>query len=288
VFFKIFSSKKWVNITVNVLIGIAGVLFIAQTAGLGMRWYISGNAPWGNAYEAINYVAWSLMLFGLAFGRKSELTVAATTFLTAIILGFAHLNWLDPEIANLVPVLNSWWMLVHVSIIVASYGPFALSMILGVFALFLYIFTTNKNKKKIELTLKEITIINEMALTIGLVMLTIGNFLGGMWANESWGRYWGWDPKETWALISIMIGAFVLHMRLIPGLRSRYTFNLWSIIAFYSIMMTFFGVNFYLSGLHSYASGDKVITPTSVYYSLGILLVLGTLAYLKHVKFYKK
>lgn len=288
VFFKIFSSKKWVNITVNVLIGIAGVLFIAQTAGLGMRWYISGNAPWGNAYEAINYVAWSLMLFGLAFGRKSELTVAATTFLTAIILGFAHLNWLDPEIANLVPVLNSWWMLVHVSIIVASYGPFALSMILGVFALFLYIFTTNKNKKKIELTLKEITIINEMALTIGLVMLTVGNFLGGMWANESWGRYWGWDPKETWALISIMIGAFVLHMRLIPGLRSRYTFNLWSIIAFYSIMMTFFGVNFYLSGLHSYASGDKVITPTSVYYSLGILLVLGTLAYLKHVKFYKK
>ena len=287
-FFKIFSSKKWVNITVNVLIGIAGVLFIAQTAGLGMRWYISGNAPWGNAYEAINYVAWSLMLFGLAFGRKSELTVAATTFLTAIILGFAHLNWLDPEIANLVPVLNSWWMLVHVSIIVASYGPFALSMILGVFALFLYIFTTNKNKKKIELTLKEITIINEMALTICLVMLTVGNFLGGMWANESWGRYWGWDPKETWALISIMIGAFVLHMRLIPGLRSRYTFNLWSIIAFYSIMMTFFGVNFYLSGLHSYASGDKVITPTSVYYSLGILLVLGTLAYLKHVKFYKK
>jgi ABC-type transport system involved in cytochrome c biogenesis permease subunit len=119
-------------------------------------------------------------------------------------------------------------------------------------------------------------------------MLTIGNFLGGQWANESWGRYWGWDPKETWALISIMIGAFVLHMRLIPGLRSRYTFNLWSIIAFYSIMMTFFGVNFYLSGLHSYASGDKVITPTSVYYSLGILLVLGTLAYLKHVKFYKK
>jgi cytochrome c-type biogenesis protein CcsB len=288
VFFKIFSTKKWVNVTVNILIGIAGVLFIAQTVGLGMRWYISGNAPWGNAYEAINYVAWSLMLFGLAFGRKSELTVGATTFLTAIILAFAHQNWLDPEIANLVPVLNSWWMLVHVSIIVASYGPFALSMILGVFALFLYIFTNNKNKKKIELTLKEITVINEMALTIGLVMLTIGNFLGGMWANESWGRYWGWDPKETWALISIMNGAFVLHMRLIPGLRSRITFNLWSIIAFYSIMMTFFGVNFYLSGLHSYASGDRVITPSSVYYSLVILAILGSLAYIKHVKFYKK
>ena len=288
VFFKIFSTKKWVNITVSVLIGIVGVLFLLQTAGLGMRWYISGNAPWSNAYEAINYVAWSLMLFGLAFGRKSELTAGATTFLTAIILAFAHQNWLDPEIANLQPVLNSWWMLVHVSIIVASYGPFALGMILGVFALFLMVFTNKKNKKKMDINIKEITVINEMALTIGLVMLTIGNFLGGMWANESWGRYWGWDPKETWALISIMICAFVLHMRLIPGLRSRFTFNLWSILTFYSIMMTFFGVNFYLSGLHSYASGDRVITPASVFYSIGFTAILGTLAYFKYQKYYKK
>ena len=288
VFIKIFSTKKWVNTAVKILTIIALILFTMHTAGLGMRWYISGNAPWSNAYESIIYVAWSVMLFGLAFGKKSELTVAATTFLTAIILAFAHQNWLDPEIANLVPVLNSWWLLVHVSIIVASYGPFALGMILGVFALFLYILTNKTNKKKIALTLQEITIVNEMALTIGLIMLTIGNFLGGMWANESWGRYWGWDPKETWALISIMVYAFVLHMRLIPGLRARYTFNLWSIIAFYAIMMTYFGVNFYLSGLHSYASGDKVITPTSVYNTLGILIVLGTLAYLKYLKYYKK
>lgn len=288
VFVKIFSTKKWVNTAVKILIIMAAILFVLHTTGLAMRWYISGNAPWSNAYESIIYVAWSVMLFGLAFGKKSELTVAATTFLTAIILVFAHQNWLDPEIANLVPVLNSWWLLVHVSIIVASYGPFALGMILGVFALFLYIFTNEKNKKKIDLNLREITIINEMSLTIGLIMLTIGNFLGGMWANESWGRYWGWDPKETWALISIMVYAFVLHMRLIPGLRGRYTFNLWSIIAFYSIMMTYFGVNFYLSGLHSYASGDKVITPNSVYYSLLILITLGLGAYIKYLKFYKK
>jgi ABC-type transport system involved in cytochrome c biogenesis permease subunit len=118
-------------------------------------------------------------------------------------------------------------------------------MILGIFTLFLMVFTTEKNKKKLDLAIRELTIINEMSITIGLIMLTIGNFLGGMWANESWGRYWGWDPKETWALISIMLYAFVLHMRLIPGLRSRFTFNLWSIITYASIMMTYLGVNFY-------------------------------------------
>ena len=284
---QIFHDKKWIGYLVKTLIGATILLFVLHILGLASRWYISGNAPWSNAYESIIYVAFATMLFGLSFGRKSSLTIAATTFLTAIILAFAHQNWLDPEIANLQPVLNSWWLLVHVSIIVASYGPFSLGMILGIVALFLTIFTTEKNKKKMELNIKEITTINEMAVTIGLVMLTIGNFLGGMWANESWGRYWGWDPKETWALISIMIYAFVLHMRLIPGMRSRFTFNLWSILAYFSIMMTYFGVNFYLSGLHSYASGDQVITPNSVFYSIGFITILGVFAWFRHRKFYK-
>ncbi len=285
---QIFYDKKAIRYLVKGLIAIIIVLFVMHTLGLGARWYISGNAPWSNAYESIIYVAWATMLFGLSFGRKSSLTIAATAFLTAVILGFAHQNWLDPEIANLQPVLNSWWLLVHVSIIVASYGPLSLGMILGIFALFLMVFTTKKNKKKLGLAIQELTVINEMSVTIGLIMLTIGNFLGGMWANESWGRYWGWDPKETWALISIMLYAFILHMRLIPGLRSRYTYNLWSIITFASIMMTYFGVNFYLSGLHSYASGDKVITPTSVYYSIAFVSILGTAAWFKHKKYYKK
>lgn len=139
-----------------------------------------------------------------------------------------------------------------------------------------------------DLNIREITIINEMALTVGLVMLTIGNFLGGQWANESWGRYWGWDPKETWALISIMVYAFVIHMRFVPALKGKWIFNLMSIIAFYSIMMTYFGVNFYLTGLHSYAKGDKVVTPVEFYYSLAILSVIATLAYVKYRKYLKK
>ena len=286
VIIQIFNSKQWVNYVIKFMIGIVAVLFIMHTLGLAARWYISGNAPWSNAYESIIYVGWATMIFGFYLGRKSALTIAATTFITSIILFVASMNWLDPEIANLQPVLNSWWLLVHVSIIVASYGPLTLGMILGIFALFLIVFTTKNNKKKMDINIKEITVINEMAVTVGLVMLTIGNFLGGMWANESWGRYWGWDPKETWALISIMIYAFVLHMRLIPGLRGRYTFNLWTIIAYASIMMTYFGVNFYLSGLHSYASGDKVITPSFVYYSIAFVAVLGTAAYFRYKKFY--
>lgn len=264
------------------------VLFILHTAGLIARWYISGHAPWSDAYESMIYVAWATMLFGLLFGRKSDLTIAATAFVTSMILMIAHWNWMDPAIANLVPVLDSYWLMIHVSVIVGSYGPFTIGMILGAVALILMTLTNSRNKAKMDLTIKEITIITEMALTIGLVMLTIGNFLGGQWANESWGRYWGWDPKETWALVSIMIYAFVIHMRLVPGLRSRWLFNFMAVVSFASILMTYFGVNFYLSGLHSYASGDKVITPTFVYYSMAVVGLLGAVSYWRFTKHYKK
>src|SRR5690606_2459229 len=123
--------------------------------------------------------------------------------------------------------------------------------------------------------LKEITYINEMALTVGLVMLTIGNFMGGQWANESWGRYWGWDPKETWALISIMVYAFVIHMRFVPALRGLWVYNLISVLVFFSIMMSYFGVNFYLSGLHSYSKGDQVVTPSFVLISVACISLLA-------------
>ena len=286
---QIFNDKRKVlNISITVFKWIIVGLFLLHTAGLIVRWYISGHAPWSDAYESMIYVAWATMFFGLAFGRKSDLTIASTAFVTAMILMIAHWNWMDPAIANLQPVLNSYWLMIHVAVIVASYGPFTLGMILGVVSLLLMIFTTKKNKTKMDLNIKELTIINEMALTVGLVMLTIGNFLGGMWANESWGRYWGWDPKETWALISIMIYAFVIHMRLVPGLRSRWGFNLASIIAFASIMMTYFGVNFYLAGLHSYASGDQIVSVQFIGIAVAIVAVLGFFAYRGYAKFYRK
>ena len=262
--------------------------FGLHTLGLIARWYISGHAPWSDAYESMIYVAWATMAFGVMLGKKSDLTFASTAFVTAMILMIAHWNWMDPSIGNLQPVLNSYWLMIHVAIIVGSYGPFTLGMILGLITLLLLVLTNAKNKDKMALNIKELTIINEMALTVGLVMLTIGNFLGGMWANESWGRYWGWDPKETWALISIMIYAFVIHMRLIPGLRIRFGFSVASILAFGSILMTYFGVNFYLAGLHSYAKDDQEISIMYIAIALLSITLLSVLAYRKHLKYFKK
>ena len=286
---QIFRERsKIINITATVLKYSIVALFILHSMGLVVRWYISGHAPWSDAYESMIYVAWATMLFGLIFGRKSNLTIAATAFVASMILMIAHWNWMDPAIANLQPVLDSYWLMIHVAVIVASYGPFTLGMILGLVSLLLMTFTTNHNRKKMLLNIKELTIINEMSLTVGLVMLTIGNFLGGMWANESWGRYWGWDPKETWALISIMIYAFVIHMRLIPGLRGRFAFNFASIAAFSSIIFTYFGVNFYLSGLHSYQSGQQIASFKIIVISITLILLTGVLAYRKYLKYYKK
>ncbi|WP_456437216.1 cytochrome c biogenesis protein CcsA [Psychroserpens sp.] len=282
------DKNKIVDTIVKVLGFVILGLFLLHTGGLIARWYISGHAPWSDAYESMIYVAWATMFFGLAFGRKSLLTIAATAFVTAILLMVAHLSWMDPAIANLPPVLDSYWLKIHVAVIVASYGPFTLGMVLGVTVMLLMIFTTEKNKEKMSLNIQELTIINEMSLTVGLVMLTIGNFLGGMWANESWGRYWGWDPKETWALISIMAYAFIIHMRLIPGLRGRFGFNFASIIGIAFIIFTYFGVNFYLSGLHSYQSGQQILSYRYITIILLVVAILGYFAYRKYLKFYKK
>ena len=316
---QIFKSyNKFLNLSIKILVGIVIALFVLHTGGLAARWYLSGHAPWSDAYESMIYVAWATMLFGLLFAngkdtkkskaekakstiaskvvpfyglfqnKSSDITVAAAAFVAAMILMIAHWNWMDPAIANLEPVLQGYWLMIHVSVIVGSYGPFTLAMILGIVALILMIFTNKKNKAKMDVNIKELTIINEMALTVGLIMLTIGNFLGGMWANESWGRYWGWDPKETWALISIMIYAFVLHMRLVPGLRGRWLYNLMSVIAYGSILMTYFGVNFYLSGLHAYASGDQILSFQFIAITIGAVGLLGFFAYRKCKIYYKK
>ena len=286
--FQIFKDRKIWRIATYFFKGTIFILFLWHTAGLILRWYISGHAPWSDAYESIIYVSWATMGMGLLLGRKSDMTFAASAFVTALLLGVAHQNWVDPSIANLVPVLDSYWLMIHVAVIVGSYGPLTVGMILGVVSLILMILTGEKNKKRMKLNLKELTVITELALTVGLVMLTIGNFLGGQWANESWGRYWGWDPKETWALISIMVYAFVIHTRLVPGLRNQWLFNFLSVIAFASIMMTYFGVNFYLVGLHSYASGAQVITPTFIYYTVFGVFVLGAISYWRYNVNYKK
>ncbi len=288
IFINIFKNSKRLSKIINLFTLLIALGFLAQTVGLGMRWYISGHAPWSDGYESMVYIGWITMLAGLLFSRKSPMTVAATTVLTSVILMVAHLTWMEPEITNLVPVLKSYWLTIHVSVITASYGFLALSMLLGFLNMILMLFKNKKNFEFMNVKIDELTSINERAMIVGLYMLTIGTFLGGVWANESWGRYWGWDPKETWALVSVLVYSFIVHMRFIPGLKSKFAFNLASVVGYFSILMTYFGVNFYLSGLHSYAKGDPVPIPDFVYYALAIIFAVAVTAYFKEEKYNKE
>jgi len=255
--------------------------FLAQTFGMALRWYVAQHAPWSDGYESMVYISWATILAGFFFAKRSPIAFAATSLLGGLILFVAHLNWLDPQITNLVPVLKSYWLMIHVSVITASYGFLGLSALLAFIVLILFLFLNDKNKQMMLLTFKELTYINEMSLIIGLVLVTIGNFLGGVWANESWGRYWGWDPKETWAAVTILVYASIEHIRLIPGLNRLFLYNVLALLGYSSVIMTYFGVNFYLSGLHSYAQGDPVPIPQWVYWAVGIVFALIAGAYYK-------
>ncbi|AZA54835.1 cytochrome c biogenesis protein CcsA [Chryseobacterium sp. G0201] len=290
-FVELFKPNKLLNKIIKVIIVIGLFGYIFHFLGLVARWYISGHAPWSNGYEAIIFISWVGISAGLALYRNSNALIPAAGFMVAVIMmGFAHGgSALDPQITPLVPVLKSYWLIVHVAIIVSSYGFFALSMIIAVINLVFYIISSKETYKvHHDTTLKELVIVSEMSLTIGLFALTVGNFLGGIWANESWGRYWSWDPKETWAFISIMVYAFVLHMRLVPGLRSKWAFNVATMFAFCSMVMTYFGVNYYLSGLHSYAAGDPVPVPAWVYIGLASMIILSVVSYVKFKALNKK
>jgi ABC-type transport system involved in cytochrome c biogenesis permease subunit len=184
---------------------------------------------------------------------------------------------MDPQITNLVPVLKSYWLTIHVSIISGSYGFLALGALLGFITMLLFILRSDK-RPNIDHSITELTKITEMSIIIGLVMITIGNMLGAVWANESWGRYWSWDAKETWTLVSIMVYAFIVHTRFIPKLKTAYFNAVASTVAFATIIMTYFGVNYYLSGMHSYAAGDPIPVPDFVYYTIITVVGVAVLA----------
>lgn len=273
--------KKWI---LRLTTGLIAGGFLYHTFGLALRWYVSGHAPWSNGYESMIFIGWALLLAGIVFSRRSPLVLSVTALFAGIVLMVSHLSWMNPEITNLVPVLKSYWLTLHVAVIIGGYGFMTLGAILGFLNLLLTCLKTKGNKSRLDITIEELTAINEMALIVGLYLMTIGSFLGGVWANESWGRYWGWDPKETWSLITILIYAFVVHMRLIPGLRGKLAFNTASLLAIASVIMTYLGVNYYLAGMHSYAGGDPVPIPTAVYYAVVITGVLIGYAYWKEGK----
>ncbi len=283
--YQIITRKKqpqYMSIIFKLLL-LAGFLF--HTLGLAVRWYVSGHAPMSNGYETMIFISWVTILAGFIFSRRSLFVLAATSVLGGFTLLVAHLSFMDPEITNLVPVLQSYWLTLHVSIITSSYGFLGLGAIIGIIVLILYSITSTQNKNEIVSTIEELTVINYKSLTIGLYLLTIGTFLGAIWANESWGRYWGWDPKETWSLITIIVYSFIIHSKNIVGLRGFFAFNTMALFGFSSVLMTYFGVNYYLSGLHSYAGGDPVPIPKFVYISVFLIIVLTTFAFYRQRKY---
>lgn len=255
--------------------------FILHTLALAARWYVSGRAPWSNGYESLIYIGWTSALSGLIFSKKEWGALAATNILSSTLMLIAMLSYLNPEITPLVPVLKSYWLTIHVSLEAGSYGFLMLGAIIGMIILSLVIVQTNKNYDWVQKKIDRLHAISELTMTGGLYMLSIGTYLGGVWANESWGRYWGWDAKETWALVSILVYAFILHMRFIPKLNSAFAFSVGSFVGLASIVMTYFGVNYYLSGLHSYAAGDPVPIPNWVYVMSISLLTLSISAYFR-------
>jgi len=274
------NKSRVITWMMNLCVAILICTFLYHTYGMILRWYLTGHAPWSTGYEALLLIAWGGTLAGFFYLRNSKITLAATTLLAFFVLLTATISSYDPQLTNLQPVLKSYWLVIHVATLTISYGFLGLGFVLGLINLVIYLLTNEKNRKRLTLVSSELTDINEMNLTVGLYMATVGTFLGGIWANESWGKYWGWDAKETWALVIVIVYTVIVHLRLVPKLKSEYLFNLFSVFGFSSVLMTFFGVNYYLSkGLHSYAAGDTPAFPLwawiSIFSVIGLAIAAG-------------
>lgn len=282
-------SEKGVRILSNTLVGVLFLVLLYHGLGISFRWYITGYAPWNNGYGAIIFIAWITIIAGFIFSKKNPSVLAGTAILAALMIFVTEMSLMDPEITPVVPVLKSYWLMIHVSIITASYGFLGLGCILSLINLILYITRDQKNGILVSVNISEITYVTEMIITLGLFMLTIGTFLGGIWANESWGRYWAWDPKEVWALVSVLVYAIILHLRYIPALSGKFLFNVVTFWGYTSISFTYFGVNYYLKGLHSYAQGDGLGTvPNDIKITIAIFFVLTLVAAVKNSNYKKQ
>ncbi len=290
IFSIIMMMKKeivpWQKTVKLVLSTLVLVFFLLQTYSIGMRWYIAGHAPWSNSYETMVLLAWVSVFGGLLFAKKNFMAFSLATLFGGVVLFVSSLNWMDPQINPLVPVLKSPWLMFHVATLMAAYGFFGISTMIGTTNLVILSCRTQTNREFLTTRIHQLSIINEMALIIGLALMTIGIFLGAIWANESWGRYWSWDPKETWALITVIVYAIVLHYRWFQKKKSDLMFNLFSQLAFLAVLMTYFGVNYLLSGMHSYGNSSGLAgLPAYIYVIIiGFFVIPGAMALIKNRK----
>ncbi|MDR3262024.1 MAG: cytochrome c biogenesis protein CcsA [Tannerella sp.] len=273
-FILLYRNKRRANWAIRILgIGVL-LVFHFHMIGMAMRWQIGGYAPWSNSYETMVYVAWATVFAGLLFMRRSPVTFALATLFAGIILFVSGLSWMDPQINPLAPVLKSPWLMFHVAILMAAYGFFGISFLIGITNLVMMSVLRKTSLPAHAPSIRELSLINEVALIAGLILMMVGTFMGAVWANESWGRYWGWDPKETWALITIVAYVLVTHLHLIRKWNNLWLFNLCSVVAFASVLMTYFGVNYFLSGMHSYGQNENFRGVFTYLYAAGLSVVL--------------
>ena len=229
---------KALNIALPILLGIS---FLALTFGLALRWIISGNIPMSNGYESMLTVAWFVMLISILMQLRIRIVMVFGFLISGFFLLVSHINQMDPAIGQMMPVLNSPLLSIHVSIIMMSYALLSLTFICGIMGI------------SLRSHGEELQALSRIFLYPALTTMGFGIFIGAIWANVSWGNYWSWDSKETWALITFMIYAVVVHTQSLPVFRKPLVYHIYITLAFMSIAMTYFGVNYFLTGMHSYA-----------------------------------
>ena len=229
---------KALNIALPILLGIS---FLALTFGLALRWIISGNIPMSNGYESMLTVAWFVMLISILMQLRIRIVMVFGFLISGFFLLVSHINQMDPAIGQMMPVLNSPLLSIHVSIIMMSYALLSLTFICGIMGI------------SLRSHGEELQALSRIFLYPALTTMGFGIFIGAIWANVSWGNYWSWDSKETWALITFMIYAVVVHTQSLPVFRKPLVYHIYITLAFLSIAMTYFGVNYFLTGMHSYA-----------------------------------
>ena len=239
--FALLSLLRWTWMK-RVSLAVLALSFLALTLCLTLRWIISGYIPMTNGYETMLIMAWMIMLASLFVYRKFPIILTFGLLLSGFLLLVSHLGQMDPKITPIMPVLSSPLLSVHVSCVMMAYGLFSITFMCGVYALIA--------KKKTE----DMHLISQLFLYPAEFLLTAGIFIGAIWANVSWGRYWGWDPKEVWALITMLIYAIPMHSTSLAWMRKPSHYHWFMVAAFLAVLITYFGVNFFLGGLHSYAN----------------------------------
>lgn len=225
--------------------------FAALTVCLALRWIASGKVPMANGYETMLFMAWLVMLAAMISCRRFRIVLTFGFLMSGFFLLVSHIGQMDSNIGHVMPVLNSPLLSLHVSVIMTAFALLSLTFICGLTAMLLSL--VNRRGDALAEQLASLQLLSRLFLYPAMTFLGIGIFVGAIWANVSWGNYWGWDPKEVWALITFMVYAIALHTRSIKSLDRPMTFHTFMVFAFLTILMTYFGVNYFLSGMHSYA-----------------------------------